>query len=90
MEGGKRQWDIRRWGIASEVLNAPFLGMKYTIVDDPNAPAEDEGKRCILYQGENIKLTGSKYEEHNYLYPIPQTEIDLNKALIQNPGYPTK
>lgn len=90
LESGKRQWDIRRWGIAKEVLNAPFLGMKYKMVDDPNAPDGDNGKKCILYQGENIKLTGSKYEDYNYLYPIPQEEIDLNPALIQNPGYPTK
>ncbi len=89
MEGGKRQWDIRRWGIAKEVMNAPFLGMKYKMVNDPNADPNDDGKICILYQGENIKLTGSKYEDHNFLYPIPQEEIDLNKALTQNPGYPT-
>ena len=85
MEGSKR-----RWGIAKDVLNAPFLGMKYMMVDDPNAPEGDNGKKCILYQGENIKLTGSKYEDHNYLFPIPQEEIDLNPALTQNPGYPTK
>lgn len=90
LESGKRQWDIRRWGIAKEVLNAPFLGMKYKMVDDPNAPDGDNGKKCILYQGENIKLTGRKYEDYNYLYPIPQEEIDLNPALIQNPEYPTK
>ena len=81
LEGSKRKWDIRRWGIAKDVLNAPFLGMKYTLV------SADE---CILYQGENIKLTGSKYEDHNYLFPIPQSEIDLNPALKQNPGYSTK
>ncbi|MDL2282219.1 RagB/SusD family nutrient uptake outer membrane protein [Parabacteroides sp. OttesenSCG-928-G06] len=87
LEGGKRQWDIRRWGIAKEVLNAPFLGLKYTLVDDANAPESDGGKRCILYEGENIILTGSKYADHNYLYPVPQTEIDLNPLLTQNPGY---
>ena len=32
LEGGKRQWDIRRWGIAKDVLNAPFLGIKYKMV----------------------------------------------------------
>ncbi len=90
LEGSKRKWDIRRWGIAKDVLNAPFLGMKYKLIDDPNALEGDNGKVCILYQGENIKLTGSKYEDHNYLFPIPQSEIDLNPALTQNPGYATK
>ena len=32
LEGGKRQWDIRRWGIAKKVLNEPFLGLKYKLV----------------------------------------------------------
>lgn len=87
LEGGKRQWDIRRWGIAKDVLNAPFEGLRYTLVDDPNAPKGDNGKKCILYVGEPLKLAGSHYEDHNYLLPIPQTEIDLNPKLKQNPGY---
>lgn len=87
LEGGKRQWDIRRWSIAKDVLNAPFEGLRYTLVDDPNAPKGDNGKKCILYVGEPLKLAGSHYEDHNYLLPIPQTEIDLNPKLEQNPGY---
>ena len=79
MEGGKRKWDIRRWGIAKEVLNAPFYGLKYKMSAD--------GSSCELYVGEPIKLAGSRYEDHNYLMPIPQKEIDLNSKLTQNPGY---
>lgn len=79
LEGGKRQWDIRRWGIAEQVLNAPFLGLKYTLSED--------GESCTLYEGKNIQLAGSRYESHNYLYPVPQEEIDLNPKLTQNPGY---
>ena len=86
LEGGKRMWDIRRWGIAKEVLNAPFLGLKMKpvegVVDDKPAIVD-----YILYEGENIKLAGSHYEDHNYLLPVPQTEIDLNPKLTQNPGY---
>lgn len=88
MEGGKRQWDIRRWGIASEVLNAPFLGLKYKLVDSPNADPKDGGKICLLYEGQHVKLSGSKYAEHNYLYPIPQSQLDLHgDNFTQNPGY---
>lgn len=86
LEGGKRMWDIRRWGIAKEVLNAPFLGLKMKpvegVVDGKPAIVD-----YILYEGENIKLAGSHYEDHNYLLPVPQTEIDLNPKLTQNPGY---
>ena len=86
LEGGKRMWDIRRWGIAKEVLNAPVLGVKMKpvegVVDGKPAIVD-----YILYEGENIKLAGSHYEDHNYLLPVPQTEIDLNPKLTQNPGY---
>ena len=87
LEGGKRQWDIRRWGIAKEVLNAPFQGLKYRLEDSDKAHPKDNGKICILYEGDNIQLTGSKYEDHNYVYPVPQSEINLNPNLTQNPGY---
>lgn len=75
-------WDIRRWGIAKDVLNAPFLGLK---MKEVTVNGETD---FILYEGENIKLAGSHYEDHNYLMPVPQTELDLNKKLGQNPGYP--
>ena len=87
LEGGKRQWDIRRWGIAKDVLNAPFLGLKYRLVESPDAKPEDGGQICILYEGDNVVLAGSKYQDHNYVYPVPQKEIDLNPNLTQNPGY---
>lgn len=87
LEGGKRQWDIRRWGIAKKVLNEPFLGLKYKLVDSPDAQPGDGGKICILYEGENLKLPGSKYEDHNIIYPVPQSEYDLHPELGQNPGY---
>ena len=88
LEGGKRQWDIRRWGIAKDVLNAPFLGIKYKMVDDAvNADPKDGGKVCVLYEGDNVKLAGSRYKDHNYIYSIHQSEIDLKPKLTQNPGY---
>ena len=87
LEGGKRQWDIRRWGIAKEVLNKPLLGLKYKLVDSPDAVEGDGGKICILYEGENYVGGTTRYEDHNYVYPVPQKEIDLNPALTQNPGY---
>lgn len=90
MEGDKRQWDIRRWGIASQVLNEPLYGLKYTLVSDPdNADPADGGQVCILYDpdGTSVVAGTTAYSEHNYVYPIPQSEIDLNPLLEQNPGY---
>ena len=78
LEGGKRQWDIRRWGIAMDVMNKPRYGLKYEI----------NGDECILYQGSQQAVgEATAYKEHNYVYPVPQKEIDLNPNLTQNPGY---
>ena len=87
LECGLRQWDIRRWGIAKQVLNAPYYGISYKLVDSPNALPGDGGKICILYEGTPVEGTPNHYEDHNLLYPIPQSEIDLNPNLTQNPGY---
>lgn len=87
LESSKRKWDIRRWGIAKEVLNAPFNGLSYKLVDSADAKEGDGGKICILYEGEPIKLAGSSYSDHNYIFPVPQEELDLNENLGQNPGY---
>ena len=87
LEGGKRQWDIRRWGIAKEVLNKPLYGLKYKLVDSPDAVDGDGGKICILYEGENYIGGTTSYKDHNYVYPIPQKEIDLIPNLTQNDGY---
>lgn len=46
--------DLKRWGIAKEVLNA----------------------------------NGQAFTDRNYLFPIPQKDIDKSGGkLIQNPGY---
>jgi hypothetical protein len=88
LEGGKRQWDIRRWGIAMDVMNKPRLGLKYELVESPDAKEGDGGVICILYQGDKQAVgEATAYKEHNYLYPVPQKEIDLNPNLTQNPGY---
>ena len=88
LEGAKRQWDIRRWGIAMDVMNQPRLGLKYELVESADAAEGDGGMICILYQGDKQAVgEATAYKEHNYLYPVPQKEIDLNPNLTQNPGY---
>ncbi|MCH5318173.1 MAG: RagB/SusD family nutrient uptake outer membrane protein [Paramuribaculum sp.] len=89
-EGDHRQWDARRWNIATDVLNADRYGFAFTIRQDPAAAKpEDNGQVCDLYVGDNILVTDQiiRYQSHNYLFPIPQAQIDLNPNLTQNPGY---
>lgn len=89
-EGDHRQWDARRWNIATDVLNAPRYSYKYEIVQDPaNALPGDNGQVCHLYVGKADEIQNQiiRYDSHNYVYPIPQDQIDLNPNLKQNPGY---
>ena len=60
------------------MLNRKYHSMVWTL----------NGENFTPYVGkEHVDLPGSKYSDHNYIYPIPQTEMDLNPNLKQNPGY---
>lgn len=91
-EGDHRQWDARRWNIATDVLNADRFPYKYKLYSDPaNAKPQDSGMVCDIYvaDGQQPAITNQiiRYSAHNYLFPIPQDQLDLNKNLTQNPGY---
>jgi tetratricopeptide (TPR) repeat protein len=80
-EGGIRYWDLVRWRTAAETLNRKFYGMKIT--DDPQGYT---GKYIINNSG-NIFIQERIFNDWNYLWPIPQSELDVNRNLVQNPGY---
>lgn len=84
---GLRYFDVLRWGIASEVLNHTFTGVKLS--DDPSArnyrgsgssasPVDKDG----YYQFEP-----RTWSAHNRYWPIPQNDLNINKNLKQNEGY---
>ncbi|MFB9109485.1 RagB/SusD family nutrient uptake outer membrane protein [Flavobacterium gyeonganense] len=79
---GLHYYDILRWGIAAEKLNRQFTGMKLT--NDPaNYTAfkvDEEG--YLIYQKRNF------VKGVNELWPIPQSERNVNTKLTQNTGYP--
>jgi len=71
---GQRYFDIRRWGIAQEVMNAPILGMTYP----------DNSGNLVTINDPTLR----KFDpDRDYLWPIPQKEINLNKNLNQNPNW---
>ncbi|UOE46881.1 RagB/SusD family nutrient uptake outer membrane protein [Mucilaginibacter sp. SMC90] len=73
----KRWFDIRRWLITTGtngVLTSPEYGMKI-----------EAGGAGLTYTPVKI-FTNTFFERQNWM-PIPQTEIDKNKKLVQNPGY---
>lgn len=80
-EGGIRYLDLIRWKIAVQVLSRKFYGMKVT-----NDPAGYKGRFIINNTG-NIFIQERKFSDFNYLWPVPLSELDINKNLKQNQGY---
>ena len=68
----QRFWDVRRWMIAEDVDNGTVH--KVAIDADGN----------ITYPVFQTRVFNPK---KHYLFPIPQTEIDKNRDLLQNPGW---
>lgn len=70
-----RYFDVRRWKIAPQVLNEN--AKKVNILRD------DAGN--LTYSVEEFQER--IFYERNYWVPIPQSEIEKNPKLNQNPGY---
>ena len=69
----KRWYDIIRWKTAENVLNGNLHAMLI-----------ENGVYKIIPAAEGARIF---YPEKNYLYPIPQSAMDKNKNLEQNPNY---
>lgn len=74
-----RYFDVRRWLEGEKCLNGSFYGMNFygTVksddINDPNAYFK------------RTKLTERVFNKKHYWFPVPQTEIDKNPNLVQNP-----
>ncbi len=72
---GKYFYDLMRWKTAHEVFSKPIFGMKITT---------DGGN--LVY--EKIKVREISFDPtKHYLQPLPQSAIDHNPKLDQNPNY---
>lgn len=84
---GFRYFDVLRWGIAEQELNHTFTGVKLS--DDPNAPNYRGSGTSASPVDENMYYQFEKrsWDKHNRYFPIPQSDINVNKNLKQNEGY---
>lgn len=80
---GMRRWDIIRWGIAEKVMNEPVVRVEGELLPTKNAEGDF-----------NVNITGTTVEESRMftvgkheLMPVPQSIIDANPDIEQNPGY---
>lgn len=74
----KRWFDIRRWDITTKgeaVLTNPDYGMEIT--PQPNG--------TLTYQ--KVVIFNNSFSEYMNWLPIPQSVMDQNPQLVQNPGY---
>lgn len=79
---GLRLFDLFRWRTAHIELQGPIYGMRIT-----NDPANYEGGYNINNEGYFFFRELDFRENVDYIWPIPQAEIDINPNLEQSPGY---
>jgi hypothetical protein len=88
---GWRMFDIRRWKIAEHVLKGNLPGRKNKdFWWNPGVPTINEyGHPVYAKQDQVFKViqVRSFNPSRDYLWPIPQKEMDINSELNQNPGY---
>ncbi|HTM97326.1 MAG TPA: RagB/SusD family nutrient uptake outer membrane protein [Pedobacter sp.] len=69
-----RLWDCRRWKNAEDYFNRTSKGMRITTT-------------AGVTKYEIVDILPHKFPANFYLFPIPESEISKNIALIQNPGW---
>lgn len=87
---GLRFFDIRRWKIAESVMNGQLYGRPKRDYLSTYIPDFDEnGTPVYDAYAADLKTfdTRNFNAARDYLFPIPQKELDINKNLKQNPNY---
>lgn len=69
-----RFYDIRRWRLAEKVFAEPLRGMRIV-----------QGVGGYTYS--EIDVLEAPFETKRYLYPIPYSEVNKNKNMVQNPNW---
>ncbi|WP_140487276.1 RagB/SusD family nutrient uptake outer membrane protein [Flavobacterium sp. GSA192] len=91
--------DLKRWGIAEQVLNEPILG---SVIQGTDYQGNSAIYKPASYPyGELSVATGKgnlnallldpaanrNFQRKHYLFPLSTTQQQLNTKLLQNPGY---
>lgn len=100
---GLRYMDLIRWRLATKALNTTNYGILYPAEDLinnvtskglwfwPSTPQIDEdgiANFSAMVDAKQISvLAERKWDERQYLWPIPTSEIEICPNLTQNPGY---
>jgi hypothetical protein len=74
---GHRFWDVRRWHEADRFFTS-ITEMKIT------QQVDEEGNASYTYSPRTVSRL---WNDRQYLFPIPTSEILKNPSLQQNPGW---
>ncbi|MEX6686247.1 RagB/SusD family nutrient uptake outer membrane protein [Danxiaibacter flavus] len=77
---GLRWYDVQRWKIATTAMSGNVYGC-------PDGTVNTSTGALTITPNTNINIGSREFKDKNYLWPIPQKEIDINKDLIQNKDY---
>lgn len=72
-----RLFDVRRWKTADNTQGGPMYGMN---VSKGTSFTDTEFYQRAIFETR-------VFEKKHYFWPIPQSEIDRNKQMVQNPGW---
>ena len=78
LEGGKRQWDIRRWGIYEEEESKPIEGMNIDGLEN------EFFQRTVVNHAD---YRNRVVDKKTVFLPIPRNEVRKAPKLDQNPGW---
>jgi hypothetical protein len=86
---GFRLYDIRRWKVADKLLNGPLIGRPIRDFESITAiPEIDENGNPVYDTNQPYRQVIQRvFREYNWLFPIPQEEINVNDNITQNEGY---
>ena len=87
---GLRFFDIRRWKIAEDVMPGILYGRPLREYKSNYIPTFDaDGTPHYDAYADELRQFDTRIFDPNrdYLWPVPQKELDINPNLTQNPGY---
>lgn len=88
---GLRLYDIRRWGIADQVMNSVFYGRipRGLLATAPNIDAHGTPNYSKVINRAAMRVIELRTfnPDRDYLSPIPHIEVLTNKELVQNKNY---
>ncbi len=84
---GLRYFDIARWDLGAQVMNGPLYGSRLGTIDAKGKVTWKGDGKVVTIENYIVLETRTFHPDRKYLFPVPQSEMDANPNMVQNPGY---